>query len=81
MTQDLFRAFLGWSAAINFGLLLFSWVMLMVGRDAIYRIHNGFFPMSKEAWSQSMFMSLSYYKITTFVFFVVPYFALRLIGG
>lgn len=81
MTQGFVRALLGWSAAIHFGLLVFSWMMLMVGRDTIYRIHNNVFPMSQEAWARAMFMSLSYYKITTFVFFVVPYFALRLIGG
>jgi len=71
------RTFLGWSAVINLGLLLFSWTILTLTRDWIYNLHNRFLPMSKESWSQAIFLSYSFYKISTFVFFVVPYIVLR----
>ena len=80
MSLELVRAFFGWTSVINFGALLFVWVSVTVARDLVYSVHNRFMPMSKEAWNQSMYMMLGFYKISTFVFCIIPYAALCIIS-
>lgn len=81
MDVAMVREVLMWCAVINIGLLLFSFVVLAAGRDFVYGIHSKLFPMSREAFTVSIYGFLGVYKILIFVFNVVPYVALSLVGG
>jgi len=64
---------------INVGLLIFSWLMLLVARDFIYRIHGRMFRLPEEKIASSWYKSMAFYKILILVFNVIPYVALRII--
>ena len=80
MTIDMVRNFFLWCSIINVGLLLFSFVMFWVGREWIYRIHSKWFALSKEQFDMLWYAMLGFYKIIVFVFNIVPYIALCIIG-
>ena len=81
MSLELVRAFFGWMSVIHFGALLLVWVMVTFARDLSYSIHNRLMPMSKEAWHQSAYMVLGFYKTCVFVFCIIPYAALCIVGS
>jgi len=73
--------FFMWCSIINVGLLLLSWILCVVAAgDWVYSIHSKFFNISREAFNIAMYSFLGLYKILTFVFCVIPYIALLIIG-
>ncbi|MHC4516264.1 MAG: DUF6868 family protein [Planctomycetota bacterium] len=81
MSLELVRAFFGWMSVINLGALLFVLVMATFARDLAYSIHNRLMPMSKETWTQSAYTVFGFYKTCAFVFSIIPYLALCIVGS
>ncbi len=79
MTSDQLLPFLGWCTLINWGFLLFWWLMLMGMRDFVYRMHSKFFKVSETDFDRMHYQGIIYYKITVFIFNFVPYLVLRLV--
>lgn len=80
MTLELTREFLGWCVLINSGLLLYWWFMLMGARDWVYRIHSKFVPVDEERFNAIHYAGIAFYKISIFMFFLVPWIVLHIMG-
>lgn len=80
MTIDMVRNFFLWCSIINVGLLLISFVMFWVGREWIHRIHSKWFAISKEQFAMLWYAILGFWKISIFLFNIVPYIAICIVG-
>ena len=80
MTIEIIRNFLAWCSVINIGLLLFWWLWFMLGHDFIFRFHGKWFKLSEEQFDAIHYALMGFFKIGIFLFNVVPYFALRIVG-
>ena len=77
--QTLTRFFM-WCTIVNGGLLVISAVFLTFCRGFVYRIHSTWFPMPREVFDVVIYSFLGLLKILFFMFNVVPYVALLIIG-
>jgi len=80
MTTEIVLSVLGWCIVINFGILLFWWLCLMLAHDGVYRLHSKWFKLSAERFDEIHYIGITFFKICIFVFNIAPYFALRIIG-
>ena len=80
MTVELFQDVLAWCSVINIGLLLFWLLWLMLAHDFVYRLHGKFLTLSVEKFDAIHYTGMAYFKILIFVFNIVPYLALRIVG-
>ena len=80
MTVELFRDVLAWCSVINIGLLLFWVLWLMLAHDFVYRVHGKFLKLSVEKFDAIHYAGMAFFKICIFVFNIVPYLALRIVG-
>ena len=80
MTHEMIRAMLGWCSLINIGLLLFWGLLLMLAHDWMYRLHTKWFKLSEESFDKIHYAGITFFKIIVFVFNIVPYLALRIVG-
>jgi len=80
MTIEMMRAVLGWCSVINMGLLLWWFFAIVVLHDWVYRIHTKWFKLSVESFDTIHYAGIAFFKIAVFVFNIVPYFALRIVG-
>lgn len=74
------RAFFMWCTVLNMGLLVLSSVMCICMKDMAWRMHNKLFSISREAFDIAIYSFLGLYKILVFVFCLIPYIALSIIG-
>ena len=80
MTTETMRAVLGWCSIINMGLLLWWSFAIMVLHDWVYKIHSKWFKLSVDRFNEIHYAGIAFFKILIFVFNIVPYFALRIVG-
>jgi len=80
MTFDTLRGVLGWCAVINIGLLMFWSLLVTVAHDWVYRMHSKKFKISIETFDTINYAGITFFKIVIFVFNIIPYFALRIVG-
>ena len=80
MTIEMMRAVLGWCSIINMGLLLWWFFAITVLHDWVYRFHSKWFKLSVESFDTIHYAGIAFFKIAVFVFNIVPYFALRIVG-
>jgi hypothetical protein len=79
MTVDMIHEFLGWCSIINIGILFFWFAMITLAHDKIYKLHSKWFKISKEKFDEIHYMLLGFFKLSVFIFNVVPYIALSII--
>jgi len=80
MTLDIVRNALGWCTVINFGVLL-AWLLLItLARDWVYDLHRRWFKLSTEALNTIHYAGMGLFKIGIWLFNLVPYLALRMVG-
>jgi len=72
--------FFMWCTILNFALLVFSSLFCVCAGDWVYGIHSKLFCISREAFNVAIYSFLGLYKILVFVFNLVPYVALLIIG-
>ncbi len=80
MTIEMIRSALGWCSIINMGLLLWWFFAIIVLHDWVYRFHSKWFKLSVDKFDEIHYTGIAFFKITVFVFNIVPYFALRIVG-
>ena len=80
MTIEMIRAALGWCSIINIGLLLFWFLIILLAHDWVYNFHSKWFKLSVEKFDEIHYMGIAFFKVAVFVFNIVPYFALCIIG-
>ena len=73
------QKFLGWCTVINFVLLGFTSIMLMLAHDWAYSIHGKMFNIAVETYDALLFGYLAFWKALVIVFVFIPYLAIRLL--
>lgn len=77
MTLEMLCAFFGWGAILNLLFLSLTFFFFMCCRKLIYRIHSRWFEISPETFYGVLYAAMAWYKLSTFLFFVIPYLVLR----
>lgn len=77
MTVEILRTFLGWGAILNLLFLSLTFFFFLCAHKLIYRIHSRWFNISQESFHTVLYAAMAWYKLATFLFFVIPYCALR----
>lgn len=81
MTLSDWTEFFKWCTIIN-GALLFIWTVASIAAsDLIFRLHSKLFPLSREAFDTMIYSSIGLFKILFFIFNLVPYLALLVVGS
>jgi hypothetical protein len=79
MTAEIVRNVLGWSALINYGVLVVWFLFFVLGHDWMYRVHTKFFALSVEKFDSAHYASMAFFKLLVLVFNLVPYLAMRIV--
>ncbi len=80
MDINLLARFFAWCTIINAGLLIFSFLLFLVAGDFIYKLHSRWFSMPRETFNVTYYAFIGIYKLMVFVFNLVPWIALKIIG-
>ena len=80
MTIDLARDVLLWCFIINIGILLWWFLFFSLAHDWVYQFHGKWFKLSVEKFDAIHYAGMAFFKICIFVFNIVPYFALCIVG-
>lgn len=80
MSIEMLTAFFMWCTIINMGLMLFSFAMICLGREWAFAVHHKLFKITREQFDAGIFFFLGAWKIIVFVFFVIPWIALLIVG-
>ncbi len=80
MTLDTLTTFLGWCTVINFGLLIFSTIMIVAMRSKIAGFHAKLFGLTDLETNKAYFSFLSIYKVGIILLNFVPWVALKVMS-
>ena len=80
MTIETIRQAFLWCAIINYGLLAFWGLLFLLARDPLYRLTGKWVRMSAEQFDTIQYAGILFYKVCIFLFNLVPYIALRIVG-
>jgi hypothetical protein len=80
-TLQTLTEFLGWASVINIGILFLSSIVLVLMRKSIMSTHSKMFGLDDTHLSRAYFQYLAQYKIAIFIFNLVPYIALKIMGN
>jgi hypothetical protein len=73
MSIEALKEFFMWCSIVNVGIMMFSFIMLVLMKNFVYKMHSKWFPISFEHFCIIMYSFFGIYKIFIFVFNVVPY--------
>ena len=80
MVIETLTRFFMWCTILNFALLILTSLMCVCAKDWAYGMHSKLFGISREAFNIAIYSFLGVYKIFIFVFCLIPYIALLIIG-
>lgn len=78
MNVETLRALLGWGAVLNIALLSLWFFLFVFARDWIFGLHRRWFDLSPQAFDAIHYAGMAWYKLCTWMFFLIPYLVLRL---
>ena len=73
------RKLLGWCSAINIGVLMVWFLAFVLARDFVFRIHTRWVKIPEERFDEIHYTMMGYYQLVVFVFYLIPYLALRIV--
>ncbi|MDA7818478.1 hypothetical protein N9A28_09840 [Sulfurimonas sp.] len=79
MNIVMLEEFLLWCFIINYSILLLWFVMIVYAKEFIYNIHTKWFDISKEKFNSINYSWMGFYKLSVFLFNMVPYIALQML--
>lgn len=80
MSLETVREFLLWCAVINYGVLLWWFLVFHFAHDWLYRLHGRWFRLPPEQFDAIHYLAMAVYKIGVILLNLVPYLALRIVG-
>jgi hypothetical protein len=80
MTLSQLQSFFGWGALLNYAVMIVGFLAWVLAGDALFRLHARWFDLDRRTCHAAAYLILGFYKITTWVFFVVPWIALCILG-
>lgn len=81
MNIEIIAEFFFWCSVINGSLLLLWTGLMMFAPDLVYRTQFRWFPISQESFGEVMYRFIGLFKLLFLVFNLVPWLALKLMGG
>jgi len=79
MDIEKLQEFFFWCMLVNFGVYIFTAVMILVFHNTIIKIQKKMFRLNEETVSKSVYTYLANYKLLITVFSVVPWLAILII--
>jgi hypothetical protein len=80
MSIETLRNFLLWSAVINYGLLLWWFLVFLMAHDWMYSFHGRWFRLSVEQFDAIHYTGMAVYKLGIILLNLVPYIALQIVA-
>ena len=80
MSIELIRDALLWCTVINYGMLLIWALVFITAHDWMHRLHGRWFRLPVEQFDALHYAGMAIYKIGIFLFNLVPYIALHIVG-
>jgi hypothetical protein len=80
MSIGIVRGVLLWCAIINYGLLAFWGLLMVLPHGWLYRAKGRVFRISDEQFDTINYAGIVFYKVAIFLFNIVPYIALRIVA-
>lgn len=80
MSIEITRSFLLWCTIINYAILLLWFLVFVIARDWMRRLHGRWFRLSDEQFDALHYLGMSVYKIGILLFNLVPFIVIRIIG-
>jgi hypothetical protein len=80
MDIQMLTSFFMWCTILNGAMLIISAVICMPTQDWAYSIHSKWFHIPREAFNIALYSFMGLFKIMFFIFNLVPYLALLIIG-
>ncbi len=79
MTIDILSSLLGWATIINLSLITVWFLVFTFYHDTLYRLHSKWFKLSKEHFDTIHYAGMAFYKISTYLFNLVPFLAIQIV--
>ena len=79
MSIETLTDFFFWCSAINIGLLSWWGLIIIFARDKVYQYHRKWFKLSENQFDNIHYIGIAVFKISIFMFNIVPYLALKII--
>ena len=80
MTLEVIRDALAWCTVINWIALLWWLLFFILAHDWMYRFHSKWFKISVVKFDAIHYSGMVIFKVAIFLFNLVPYLALRIVG-
>ena len=68
-----------WCFLLSFALLLLWFVFYLVAGDWAYRIHVGWFELSKRDFALVNYWGMAFTKVCAIIIFLLPYLSIKLV--
>ena len=81
MTPEFLAAFLLWSLAANYAVLVVWFVAFVAAHDALYALHSRWFRVERATFDAIHYAGMAAYKIGILLLNLAPLVALHLAGG
>lgn len=79
-TMSTLTEFLGWTSVVNICILIIASLAVMLMRESMTKLHEKMFGLDTADLSRAYFQYIAQYKIAIFVFNLVPYVSLKIMG-
>jgi len=79
MTLTTLQSLLGWCAVINLALLSVWFLLYVLAKEWMYRLHSRWFALSRENFETIHYTGMAAYKLAIWIFNLAPFIALHLI--
>ena len=79
MTIDILSSLLGWATVINLSIVTVWFLVFIFCHDGLFRLHSKWFKLSEEKFDTIHYAGMVFYKIGTYLFNLVPYFAIQIV--
>jgi hypothetical protein len=80
MTIELTRQFLLWCIVLNYGILLFWFLVFVFAHDWMLRVHNRWFHLRRDQFDALHYAGMSAFKIGIILLNLVPFIVLSALG-
>lgn len=80
LTIEKLAKFFGICFLLAAGLLVLWLLVFLVWGDFAFNIHSSLFDIQRSEWEVINYCGMGFFKILAWVFFLIPYIALKIVG-
>ncbi len=78
MSIEIISSILGWSALLNYAVLVLWALFFILAHDWMYAFHGSWFSLSVERFDAIHYAGMAVYKMLIFVFNLAPWIAIQI---